>query len=380
VKKIIFDARLISGDYSGIARYTYSLLSGLLEQVKLYDRLLILLDKNENYQFNGHYQNLTLKLNEKSSLVLIDAPLFSLKHHLNVSRFVNKSGTCLYFYPHFDLPCFIRNKSVFVVHDLLPYIVPNYFVKWAWMKKQYVQITMHKALKRHNSTCITVSKSTRKELLKSFGDKFHSKTNLVYETAPLSTESLSIEPINSSQKKGKIVTRSNYLLYVGNRRPHKNLEWLITVFRRLKSEFNYSGKLLIVGEKKNWKTNIEKLVSDDTNIQIVNQVSDHELKQLYGRMDALFYPSLHEGFGLPIVEAASHGKPIITSDRSATKEIAPPWALLINPEDEHYDQVAKKIANYLEESLIIEPKNYSFLQLTWQEIARDIFEPALLNE
>ncbi|MEO0080888.1 MAG: glycosyltransferase family 1 protein [candidate division WOR-3 bacterium] len=124
-----------------------------------------------------------------------------------------------------------------------------------------------------------------------------------------------------------------YILYVGGHPPHKNLARLLTAFSRLK--FPEVTRLVIVG----WGTSqhiaatkavIAKLGLTDR-VVLLSDVPDQELSKLYRRCTLFVFPSLYEGFGLPVLEALAHGAPVVCSRAASIPEVAGSAALYFNP-------------------------------------------------
>jgi glycosyltransferase involved in cell wall biosynthesis len=364
--RLFYDARIISGGYSGIARYTGSLLIGLLNSPHLYDELTVLFDSNFDYNNNENYSAIKANWKDGVKEVRLNAPPFSIRHHCVVSRYVNKQKPDLYFYPHFDVPYWIRADTTFVIHDLFAFYMSNYFGKRNSFMKTYYRLTITKVLRRKQTRLITVSQSTLHTVAEVFGDSSIRNAKVEYESSPITlVESGTAVPYPTGDQP--------FLLYVGSRRPNKNLKFIIEVFKELKEEFGYRGKLMMISGTKNWNYDLDKARSRYEFIELINGVNDSQLKRLYHKMDALFYPSLYEGFGMPIVEAAAQGKKIITSNKSSMKEIAPEWALLIDPESFDHKSVAGVIASYLAEDDRPNLADYPFNQLSWKQIAERIF-------
>lgn len=364
----IFDARIIRGGYSGIARYTSSLLAGLLKSPHLYDRLTIILEDRYDYAGNENYEVIEGYLHKGIEVVKLHAPPFSWRHHYVVSRFVNKERPTLYFYPHFDVPYWIRVPTTFVIHDLFAFYVPDYFGWRNSLMKRYYSLTIKRALDRKRVQLVTVSEASRTCIAEVFGEPRVRNARVVYETSPVI-----LAKSNKDESDSRIT--GSFLLYVGSRRPNKNLQFLVEIFRTLKESFNYQGRLVMACGSKNWDFDLDEACQRYDFIDLLDEVSDQKLGELYQKMDALLYPSLYEGFGLPIVEAAAYGKKIITSDVNSMKEISPDWALLIDPKGTDFKRVAGEIAQYLRMDLDMNPQRYRFCQLSWEQIAEQIFTP-----
>lgn len=357
--QIIYDARHISGIYTGLARYTSSLLKALVQHPKCRD-LCILLDSNVDYSNNPHFADLAYLENIDYELKYLDAPLFGLKHHIAISKYVNNTDCDMYFYPHFDFPVMVSRKSKFVVHDLTPLVVKNYLQKYRLVKNLYIKWIINRSLSKENVSCITVSNSTRKDIESYIRRLNPEKIRVVYEAASLTDE-----------RNGTGWEREKYILIVGDRRPHKNIRKMIDVFVQLKKNYRYEGKLLLVGSRRNYDFNVDQYVEGLIDIKCISNISDRKLNSMYTHADALFFISEYEGFGLPIVEAASHNIKIITSNTSSMAEIAPENALIVNPHSGRED-LAEEISVYLERHLDIDNKNY-LKKYSWTKAVEEIF-------
>ena len=119
-----------------------------------------------------------------------------------------------------------------------------------------------------------------------------------------------------------------YVLSVGVLQPRKNVARLITAFRRIKrANPTWLHQLVIVG-KPGWGEEVRR---DDPDIRFTGYVLDEELPALYAGAEVFAYPSLYEGFGLPIIEAMAAGAPVLTSNRASMPEVAGDAAVKIDP-------------------------------------------------
>ena len=125
-----------------------------------------------------------------------------------------------------------------------------------------------------------------------------------------------------------------FMLSVGTIEPRKNLERLIRAFDLVAPKIKHS--LVIVGAR-GWKTSpiygAYKASPFRDRIVFTGFVNDAELPAVYNLADAVVYPSLYEGFGIPVIEAMACGTPVITSNLSALPEVAGDAALLVDPFD-----------------------------------------------
>jgi glycosyltransferase involved in cell wall biosynthesis len=127
---------------------------------------------------------------------------------------------------------------------------------------------------------------------------------------------------------------SDYILFVGTFEPRKNLARLVSAWKSLDISARKDVRLIVVGAT-GWflDTLIDELKAADS-IELRGRLDDVELLELLKGAMAFVYPSLYEGFGLPVLEAMSLGIPVLTSNIGATREIAEGAALLVDPTNE----------------------------------------------
>ncbi len=121
-----------------------------------------------------------------------------------------------------------------------------------------------------------------------------------------------------------------YLLWTGTREPRKNLPRLLDAFRRVRSSVDLD--LVLVGPV-GWGADLSPSSDDLERVHVLGTLATAELHAAYAGAHAFCYPSLREGFGLPVLEALSHGIPVITSSGSPMAEVAQDAAVLVDPED-----------------------------------------------
>ena len=168
------------------------------------------------------------------------------------------------------------------------------------------------------------SKSTYNDIKRFYPEQL-SKVEII----PLATSLTKVKKIKFDNLMPK-----NYILCIGTIEPRKNYLNILQAYDDLPLEFKNSFKLIIVGGegwgRVNLRNKIQKL-NLQNNIFIKNYVSDVYLRMLLENAYVLLYPSLYEGFGLPILEAQSFGVPVITSNISSMPEIAGDGALYVDP-------------------------------------------------
>ena len=137
---------------------------------------------------------------------------------------------------------------------------------------------------------------------------------------------------NLSEKKikEKYVIKKPFFIFVSTIEPRKNLERIIKAFKIFK-EKNPEYNLLIMG-RYGWKSKKTiEIIKRDKSIIHLNNVPDEDLIYFYNLAECLLYPSLYEGFGLPVLEAMRCGCPVITSNTSSMPEVGGNAVILVNP-------------------------------------------------
>ncbi len=197
-------------------------------------------------------------------------------------------------------------------------------------------------LKNKQAHIIAVSRSTKKdivELLQIPTQMIH----VVYEALPqetvVATESLTEEKYELIKQQLRL--NRPYLFFVGTREPRKNLRRLIEAWQPISHQYD----LIIAGET-GWDHTENMPAVSSPNLRLLGKVSDQQLAVLYEEAECFVFPSLYEGFGLPILEAFYHGTPVVSANVSGMVEVAGNAAELVDPlQPESIRQGIEKILN-----------------------------------
>jgi glycosyltransferase involved in cell wall biosynthesis len=159
-----------------------------------------------------------------------------------------------------------------------------------------------------------------------------------------------------------------YVLFCGTREPRKNLRRVLEAFRRI----DRPGVELVLAGPAGWKEDVaDGIASLDGRVRSLGFVPPGDLDALYAGAAVVVYPSLAEGFGLPVLEAMAHGVPVVTSAGTATEEVAGDAALLVDPLD--VDAIAGAIQRTLEDRELASSLGTAAKQraasFTWQRSA-----------
>lgn len=228
---------------------------------------------------------------------------------------------------NYTLPLYYNGKSVVTIHDIIPYILRSQYLS-SKIQYKYYEFLLNSTIKKSDKI-ITDSFFSKCELIKYFGVP-QEKIEVVY----LACNEMFNNKVDGIYK-GKVLKKYNlntpYILAIGGNEYRKNNERLMEIFR---TGILKKHKLVIIGS--NWHN--ENLENNMSNIFFTGRVSNDELVALYACADLFVFPSLYEGFGLPVLEAMSCGTAVITSNTTSLPEVAGDAALFFDP----YDIVSMK--------------------------------------
>lgn len=231
--------------------------------------------------------------------------------------------------PDFKLPGGLKQKKIVTIHDIAFY--ESGMTDPAFARKR-IDLLEHTLLRQNPEGIITVSEFTRRKLLERF-PQFEDRTRAI----PLAADHLHFETPPAEEK----ISASPYFLFVGNLEARKNLLGLLKAFEAF-AQREKEFRLVLVGKPGfGWseiKPYLEFMKSADR-VELKGYLSQQELSRLYRQACAFVYPSLHEGFGIPVLEAMLQGCPVLTSNQTATAEVAGPAALLVDPRN--HDQLVQ---------------------------------------
>lgn len=226
--------------------------------------------------------------------------------------FVSKSSVA--FLPGYIPPLFSRGRYVFTVHDLNHVDRPE---NSSFLKKLFYKFVVRRGCKKAYKI-LTVSEFSKKRIVEWSGvspEKVVNVGNGVDE---------SFNPDVAAYNLGK-----PYYLCVGNRKAHKNEARVVEAFAH--AHIDEDIHLVFTGET---EPSLEKLVQElnvFSRVKFIGSVTEEELPSLYKGARGLLFPSLYEGFGLPVLEAMACGTPVITSLCTSLPEVAGDAAILVDP-------------------------------------------------
>lgn len=263
-------------------------------------------------------------------------------------------------------------KKIVAIHDLTPVLFPQHHI---WISR-----VVHKKLLpmifRNADGVIVPSEATKRDIERLYGKNLGRREIKVVPEAAAEF----FKPVDRGEiaaVKAKFKIKKPYILSVGTLEPRKNLKIVAEAFQELRKEGN-DIQWVVVGEQ-GWHYDelMAKLRGEaEENIILTGYVDNQDLAALYSGALCLVYPSLYEGFGLPVLEAMQCGCPVICSNNSSLPEVCGNSALMIDPLDKaamksalHSVITSEKIRQELRAKGLLQAGKFS-----WKRCARETLD------
>ncbi len=345
-KRIGIDARLYF--QTGVGTYLRNLLHFLPETTP---------ENVELYVYVLPQDKASISLSDKRFVLReADARWHSLSEQTTFYRLIMQDDIDLMHFTYFSYPVFYKRPFIATVHDLTPLLFKTGRAStlnplWYEFKFRIFKNVLASQI-RHAQAIITPSESVKEQLLDVYGSDCASKTQAIPEGVNFELQEAK-ETMRLKKDAGE-----DYFLYVGNFYPHKNIESLIQAYK-------ISGvqtPLIMTGPDNAFAKRLKGIIEREgiNSIRFIHDISNGDLVYLYRHAKALINPSLSEGFGLPLVEAAYFGCPVIASDIPVFRELLGVKYTAFNPYDVHDIASTLKLETYKEAAL---PNDFSFKQM-----------------
>jgi glycosyltransferase involved in cell wall biosynthesis len=283
---------------------------------------------------------------------------------------------------YYDFLCHLKANDVqivFICYDLIPIQFPqlcdqnlvntftNFYKKYTHLFDQVLCISHQVAADYQRIIGSKLPKTNPQQIVKSFvlGAEFlkdfedFNKLCLI-NRYPLLYKNLS----------------PKYILVVGSIVPHKNPNVIVKVFEDVAK--TYQDLHLVFAGKKGWDTKTNEVIESNKlfndRIHIFDQVNDNELNYLYQNCYCLVQASFYEGFGLPVIEALQHHKPVISSNAGSLPEVGRDFCLYFNPDNsqELYENLNKLLSSPDDYEQIINHLKANYIPPNWKNSAQQI--------
>jgi glycosyltransferase involved in cell wall biosynthesis len=270
-------------------------------------------------------------LGENFRAVVETAGNYSILEQVAIPLALKREGVTLFHAPHYVLPPLVRCTSVVTIHDCIHLMFPQYLPnRLAYL---YARASIRLAARRA-TRIMTVSESSKRDILK-FVDTEPDKIDVIYNAYD---DRFAIDPREEDvvRVRERYQLESEFVLYAGNVKPHKNLERLIEAFHLVRNRGLEHLKLVLIGDEISKYTALRRAVHHHQlhkYVRFLGYLPEETLAVMYRLAGVFVFPSLYEGFGLPPLEAMASGTPVVTSNVSSLPEVAGDAAVLVDPYD-----------------------------------------------
>ncbi len=298
--------------------------------------------------------------------------LFYWWFEFSVADFLNKFKPDLFLSPDGYMSLKSNCKQLAVIHDIS---FEHYPKDVSWLVRKYYTHFFPKFARKANRIA-TVSEFSKNDIATHYKIDA-SKIDVVYNGC-----NESYMPVNEEIKlktKKTFSKNCDYFLFVGSLHPRKNISRLFEAFDKFKDKASNDIKLVIVGEKYRWTTEIKKTYLNmkfKQDVLFTGRLSTDKLKNVLGSAMAMTYVPYFEGFGIPILEAMNCDTPVITSNLTSMPEVAKEAALLVDPFS--VDSISSAmVLIYQDKNLrnnLIEKGRKRKLDFSWNKTANELWK------
>ena len=262
-------------------------------------------------------------------------------------------------------------KQIITIHDLTPLLFPkNRIHQYFYYKFVLPRIA------KYSSKILTVSENTKKDIVK-YLKISESNIDVVYDALPELSNNKNVDEKSVLDKYN--IKKEKYFSIIGIHYPYKNIEVVIDCFHKYEKELS-NFKVVIIGNDKNtYGESLKKKIHKynlDSKFVFTSYISEEEKKVIINNSISVIFPSLYEGFGLPILEAYNARVPLILSNASSLPEVAKGGAILFNGKDvdELYSSIKKVISISREDRDKLTDEAFKICEsYNWQKISEKIF-------
>ena len=341
----MIDARWLN---TGLGAYTLHIIRGIHEFSPLPLKLLTLPQHCKELQSYPY------------EIVLSSAGLYSLREQFEV-MWAARDCEVLHV-PHYNAPISRRKSLLVTIHDL-NHILDQTMRKS--LKSQLYARPMLRLVANRADQIFTVSEYSKRQIVEHLGAD-PAKVVVTYSGVP---PHIFPEPREESRRRTnqRFGFEGNYLLFVGNLKPNKNLSGLLKGFSILLQRRKLPLHLLVIGNDREWKPVLLREVADlglDTRVVFAQGATDEEVRAAYSGADLTVLPSFEEGFGLPVVESMACGTPVACSNVASLPEVGGDAAEYFSPAE------TESMVSAFENVLLSRERWTSLQQLGYQQAAK----------
>ena len=279
----------------------------------------------------GAERHLLPELPESWRLVEVDAPGYSVSEQAAVLAAAVRARVRVLHVPHYVLPWLLPRRMVVTVHDIIHVLFPEFLP--SSLGFAYARLSIRAAVRRARRV-VTVSRTTADDLMRLFGAE-EGRIDVIPHG--VHAEFLSAgDPERDEALRRRLGVTPPYLLHVGNHKPHKNAEGLLKAYQILQQRGRVAVPPLVMagGFPRDGELAARAAAMGvGDRVRCLGTVERPELGALFRGASVFVYPTLYEGFGLPVLEAMACGVPVVAGDVAAVREVAGDAVVRVNPRD-----------------------------------------------
>jgi glycosyltransferase involved in cell wall biosynthesis len=291
--------------------------------------------ENDYYLFVAPADSDKIELSGRFRKIINASSKYSLSELFSLSRQANKTHVDVFHSPHYTLPVGLNSKRVVTIHDIIHLRFREYF---SIPQRIYARTMIAHACERAD-VIITDSQYSKDDIVGALRIP-RDKIKVIYLGIGQGFRALGKPEREMFCRKYSITGK--YVLYVGNFKPHKNLDTLLKAFAQLKQ--TTCEYIVLVGDTFESYPHLQSLAEKlnlQSRLKVLGKLSLDDVVRAYNFAEALVLPSMYEGFGSTTVEAMACGTPVIASNASAIPEIVGDAAVLFSPKEP--DELAYKL-------------------------------------
>ncbi|MBX7245810.1 MAG: glycosyltransferase family 4 protein [Candidatus Sumerlaeaceae bacterium] len=315
--RVALDARMIQ--HSGIGTY----IRGLGEALVANDALKLSLIGSRDVLVAHDY------FRRNCDVISFSGSIYSVREQLLFPRECRRRGISLLHFPHYNVPRWPDAPFVVTIHDLIHLLMPE--VLGSRIKAETAKYLLRSATRRA-AKILTVSNATKQDLEQHLGVPAE---RIVVTPNAVSPRFQPVPMESVAETRKSLGLPESYILAVGINKPHKNFPFLISSFGEWRTKPQAANvSLVISGIPPDQRADLQLVAVKSgvaNNVRFLDFIPHGSLAPVYQAAKALVFPSLMEGFGLPILEAQRVGTPVIVSNASAIPEVAADSALYFDP-------------------------------------------------
>lgn len=351
------DARTATDHFPGIGRYVSNLARAMVEQLRGGEQLLVIRTPAQT--------RWELPPPRPGKVFWLDSSVspFGVSQQVAIPRLLRMNGVRVYHSPYYLMPYFPGVPTVVTLYDLIPQLFPQVVSARA---RALFRITTQLALGAAKQV-VTISEASRRDLLAAYGLDSARVTAIPLAPDPVMRPQTGAEIARVREKFG---LPERFGLYLGINKPHKNLGRLLEAWERVQTD----APLVIAGA---WDARYPeakaKAAGLDARVKFLGPISNEDQPGLYAAATVFVFPSLYEGFGLPVIEAMACGTAVVCANTSSLPEAAGAAAVLFNPL--RVDEMTGALAQVLNDEGLrahLQEKGLAQAQrFTWTRVAEE---------